>query len=459
MSWSFEQGFVGQAPTMDPGYTYNVGGEQISTHPPQAYTNYNVVNVNGDVWVFSTNSRMIEVTVYNTWDSANEDYEKLTYPYYFDKHYGFQIAKIYERHPSGLPEDEFAEPYDYNHTIGAVLEPGSPVIYVTQWYDKLYVLRSNTILKWDIETRAYEGIVTVIPPVQIGEYIDCSGTCPDLESQVAGSNLCAANGKLFLTSVNLTNAEQQRVFMYDIAANTWVHNIIPGKHQTSERFIVDGLDGFVWVTSKNNHAVVKVSAETGLPTASVRIHRHPYAMHVNQSKEVYVAGDYNVRLVSLLNQSTGASASFCTGASVINRFFDSGGYMWFLQEDDPVVAASTTPPTPVSRFARVRKSDLHATIDSDGYKSGDGEIVDIPAGAKLDTNMGNIMSGVITKALSYERFENGGFVTYNVKPYVFIISKTGAIKAFRCSALVRPNKYITRGTAMIAVGAQAYYGD
>lgn len=461
MSWEFEQGFTGQAPQLDTGYKYtNPSTGTVTSFAPAAYTNYLTVNVNGDVWVFAYNSRMVEAIVYNTWDYANVDYEKLSYHYYFSNAYDFNLEPIFLRPSNGLPEDELDVPYDFNGVKGpAILSSGTGGLSVTQWYNKLYMLGGNGIHKWDIETRAYEGLVTSIPPIQTGETIECTGIWPVMEDQVAGSNLCASNGKLFVTSVNLTNAEQQRVFMYDISTDTWIHNIIPGKHQLTNRFIMDGLDGYVWLTSKNNHSLVKISNSDGAITATVSIHRHPYCMMVNQSKEVYVAGDVNVKLVSILNQTSNASVSFCTGSTVTNQFYDAEGYLWFMQEDPPTPVPPPPDPTPVSRFARVRKSDLHTVLDSDGYKASDGTIVENPDGAKLLNNMGDIMSGVITKPLTYERYENGAFVTYNVKPYVFVISKTGAIKAFRCSALIRKNKYKVRGTAMIACGAQAYYGD
>ena len=68
------------------------------------------------------------------------------------------------------------------------------------------------------------------------------------------------------------------------------------------------------------------------------------------------------------------------------------------------------------------------------------------------------LHGFVTPPLSFEVWNGSAFVSKTVKPYVFFSTST-ALYACRLSSLVRVNSMEVLGTAMIATGAQNYYGD
>lgn len=250
----------------------------------------------------------------------------------------------------------------------------------------------------------------------------------------------------------------------------------------------------------NNHGIIKVNVSTGAIASTIRVNRHPYRLSVNQSKELYVASDFGAKvkrkdynpdvasttvstskggqmtvagssykvvettdctdgMITLINQSNDSQENFaaarCNGeaqmyntATVDKDFFDDGqGHLWFISD---------------TNIGRLTKSDKelkcsHQDVDSTSETEPDYNM--IPDNGTISFSKSSIIASVVTPAVFFQRYINDAFENRNVKPYLYVMTSTGSVTAYRLSALVRKNKYILRGTSLIAVGAQAYIGD
>lgn len=486
MSWEFEQSFSGSVQTTDPG-TPSVDQNGKTTYPSgqSDYTDFTAVWSGRDLWVFSTNTKWQELRVYNLWDHANKDYEKLTFNYYFDNG-THPIRDVYKR--------------TYHETTGIIdralyHSATSAKVYAGKWYDKMYVSHGpKDIIVWDIKTGKPTGQILTLPLFVLAPSILCDGPKENVYQLTVGSNICCANNKLFVSTYTPTidGTDQQYLCIYDIGAGTWTQTPLPGRAQTQDRHIVDGLDGYVWITNKNNHSIIKVDIATNAITTTIRINRHPYKLLINQSKEMFIASDagdttnrkfYDPEktggtvatsvgfltapegswtpvattdttdgMISAVDQIANTQEAYaaarCNGSTKDKEFHDDGqGYLWFVTDN---------------HIGRLKKSDKElktsytkVPVTSDQPP----EFEMIPDNSEIAfTWAGNALCAIMSPAFYYQRWNGASFDDVNVKPYLYIVAKEG-IAAIRCTALVRKNKYIHRGTAMIAIGDQAYYGD
>lgn len=445
-----------------------------------------------DCWAFRATGAVVQPFTINPWEPANvvktgadtitesDQAEKLSHHFYFDN----EAFPVMTR---GCEASELSNTWDFRGLSAAV--HGNSIL----------VCHNIDILRWDTETRTYCGLVTTLPTVQKSTVIHCEGTFPEYEQLTPHSNICVVKDKLFVATKQMTDSSQNRLAVYDLVAKTWSTVVLPGKQMSVDgRHIVYGLENHIWITSKNDHSIVKVNVDTLLVTSSVRINRHPYRLSVNQSKELFIASDANPDPVlrkdftpelasgvvsvgggyvpagqaafkivetvdttdgqiSVLDQTDDSQEAFgaarCNGTktqqgyTINNDFFDDGsGYMWFLTDEH------------IGRMKKVDKEYWTSFTATDSGEAANPDYNMIPDNSTLVEAVGAVAT-LVSPPLVYERWNGSTFVTTYVKPYLFALQSSGLVKVRRLSALVRKNKYIHRGTAMIAVGDQAYYGD
>lgn len=481
MSWEFEQKFTRTVTFADPG-SFDPGMKLFTGSQP--YTDTAALWSGRDLWVFMSNARFFELAVFNVWDSGNTNYEKLTYHYYFDNG-TFSLREVFRKSEVKDEQDENTGEWKggiYHTTTSARIS-------AAKWYDKIYSLHgTKDIFVWDIETKEFSPTPITLPS------IEASTTFQQL---TAKSNICAANNKLYIATNEQTSGEQQRLAIYDLATQQWTLVALPGRHQTQDRHIVDGNDGYVWVTSKNNHTIIKVSTTTNTVEATLRINRHPYRLSANQSKDLFVASDPGPDKVtrkyyepgsspgliattggmivasnagwtpvdtedptdgqvSIVNQTTNGQSAYaaarCNGQLKDKDFYDDGqGFLWFVTD---------------KHIGRLKKSDKEMKCSftkTDSTAQGEPQYEMIPQNSEIVYPLnGTVYASVVSPRFGYQRWNGAAFEDVDVKPYLYAVTVSGTaltVNAVRLSALVRKNKYIHRTTAMIAVGQQAYYGD
>lgn len=338
---------------------------------------------------------------------------------------------------SYLDEEYLAIEYQLDNGLFAMkevatIDHGTAVDVMSYWNGTMLVLSGAEVKAYSTTTYAQVGS-TITTPVAMQP------------------NMCVANNKIWFVSLlsdqtsspnGVVTSDCQQLYYYDLISQSWSTPVlIPGKKQFITRAIVDGLDGHIYVTALNDHAIVKFTT-TGAYVGTYRINRHPYALHANQNKDVFIVSDAQTDvlkgMVSIFDQATNASTNFAAACGTIEYMADVG--------DGRLVYVGGTP-----KMAILNKSDKKIKYVQDPTSD------DFVPGAALQLAV-TPLHGLVTPALIIDVWNGSGFDSRTIKPYVFF-STTSALYAARLSSLVRVNSMDVLGTAMIATGAQNYYGD
>lgn len=411
-------------------------GEQTYTPSPTVKGALQLAFTGRDVMAVSSHSVVSSIlwSSFAYWDSRT-DYEHLSSGYNFDNGtFGLASNPGYIVYP-------FVE--GLNHTN----------VFIAAYFNKVYVLAKDHILRIDSDTRLPEGIITTVP-------------------QSASSNICVVKNKIYVSGLEQNSDETQKLHIFNTDSSTWSSVSLPGRHQKLRRHIIDGLDGSVWITNRNNHGIIRVSIETDAVLATIRVNRHPYRLSVNQSKELFVASDamdgwiprkfydpdlvggtvssvgggqvdgiagtpYKIvdtedvtdGMITTINQADNSqvnlAAARCNGYSNDGKywdpqttptdkdFFDDGqGYIWVVTD---------------GQMGRLKKTDLElkTTFSEKESTAKSAQYNMIPDNGTITRFVPEgqtIMSSLVTPPIQYQRYENGSFVDYNVKPYIFAIT-------------------------------------
>lgn len=325
-------------------------------------------------------------------------------------HHTLDISYYFDNQTVALPGINII-----NTTAGLVIPS------MTRWYDSVWGLftwpsSTKNILKINISSRA---ITSIDLPA-------------GLTYAQINSNLCAADGKLVLVDKNVNANDQNTFWIYNIGTDTWTSGVLPGKKQSTPRHIVDGLDGRIYVTGQNDHSIIVISYG-GTASTMYKVNRHPYKLQVNQNKDLFVIADLSTtnNTISLFNQSSNTAATFCSGlksTTVLDDF--RTGTMWLGGGGSDTV--------------RLLRSDVGAITAGVVSTQGISPIGDTMA---------------LTDNFTYDYYNpvDNTTTALTVRPHLFITTAT-TVTAYRATALKGVNSSQILGTAMIATGAQGYYG-
>lgn len=429
MTWKFET-IQSATPTVS-GSTY-INKNSILAHDGR------------DIWVsgFKSTPTDSKIFVYGYWDQ-NSQYEYLGWQYYFDENTSNPL-------------------YLYN-TIDVGTKIVKDMVY---WSGKMYVLLDdNTINIYDVTTKSL--ITTKTPPVTVQP------------------RLIAANNKIWMVSIDVTTTDQQVLHWYNILTNTWGSNNILGRKQDKTRDMVDGYDGYLYITSMNNHAIVKVDTTTGAMMTWYSINRHPYKLMATQDKDVYIASDSQwnppktkhtttttwnspyshpvggtgselgitpiafMGMVSKMNQTTYDVTHASAACGTISDFSidPTTGYMWsaykWKDENNPTYGLGRTNTTN-NDFRYTHGSDNGSLYNGDHYT--------------IEGPGINPMRSMLIPSFTYQKWNGSGFDNITVHSYLVNIQGT-SIFAIRLNSMVRENWFSVLGTGMIGTGDQLYIGD
>lgn len=377
-----------------------------------------------DVWTAAING---DVSVLSYWDaSANSEY--LGQEWSFDNVGPFKMKLV----------TTFNVCKNGGQFFGMVKNGN----YVYVWE---VVGNISHISKWDITTK------TNVPS---GDHT--------ISRIVDQQKIACANNKLWFTNfIPDPVTDQQYLFYLDLNTNTEsTPVVIPGKKQYILRDMADGLNNKLYVTSLNEHSVMRFSTIDGSYIDAIRVNRMPYRLHVNQRRTVYVASDAQTAIgagmISACTQpNTGpetVTAFSCAGGE-LNYFWDTNftvdddttGHLWFMGKNAVMVRLDKA--TKDMRFTKGTSPGF--TIELAWTK---------PDGTALTvTTTGE--GSLVTPPLTMERWNGTSFEPFTVKSYLFFIGSDAKIYAARLSAMVRVNMMDVLGTAMVATGPQNYYGD
>ncbi len=282
---------------------------------------------------------------------------------------------------------------------------------MTEWAGKVYIVGSANLQEYDGSTKQF-----------LRTLFTATGS---------KSNICAANGRIWICAdPDSTSSDQDRLLSYELSTAAFTFRALPGRKQTTRRFIIDGLDGKLFVTSHNDHSIISYDTATGDYIGKYKINRHPYKLAVNQNKQLYVIAD--TATISLFDQATLTASTYCDGlgsATIVDDL--RTGYIWLGGGTGSVlyrVVKSTTGAIPTETT--------------------------VTQGSDLTTD-----ALVLSNQYTYDKYDPvaGTTVSTTIRPHLFIRSGS-KVTVCRATALKGVNSSQILGTAMIATGAQGYYG-
>lgn len=261
-----------------------------------------------------------------------------------------------------------------------------------------------------------------IVPIDIQTHIAGATISLPFVSSLIGSNLFAVSGHLVISTLETDAADKNLLRVYKLSNSTWYQYSIESKKQMDMRHIVDGLDNSFFITAKNDHGIVEFNTQTGVQQLH-KINRHPYKLGVNQNKDIWVLSDLNNGncLLTLYNQSSATGVPFCSfdgNSTVLDDLRTQR--LWG-------VGATTT---------RVDKTSL------DGVSAGV-----------------SAREGILTNQYTYDRYDptTDTIIPTTVRPYL-VLRTDSNVYMYRATSLIAVNSSEVLATAMIATGAQGYYG-
>lgn len=350
---------------------------------------------------------------------------------------------------SYIDEEYLAHEYQFDrgefslNLVATITNPSS-ISMAAYWNQRVYVVDAAGIRTYNTTTRT-----------QVGSPVTLPATMQPF--------MAVAGNKLWMTTSEVNESTDcQELYYYDLIGNTWSAPIlIPGKKQYVTRHIVDGFDGHIYITNTNDHAILKFTT-SGAYVGQYRINRHPYFLHTNQYQQVYVVSDGQndpmKGMVSVFDTSTNTSTNFAAAGGTIAYIADV--VPSFVGDiEDPASLRTTALGTGklVSIGGTPKMSILNKSDKKIKYASQNPESEDYVPGAALELNI-TPLRGLVTPSISFDVWNGSSFVTKTVNPYAFMATSTSLL-AYRLSSLVRVNSMEVLGTAMIATGAQNYYGD
>jgi hypothetical protein len=246
----------------------------------------------------------------------------------------------------------------------------------------------------------------------------------------------------------------------------WVWELVQGVDQELPRRIVDGLDGSVYITCRNSHGMVQLAitniadatqtSEVSSVATAYTVNRHPYALSVDQSRNVYIASDkQELKTAGMLSRFNGSTVTHLSGVGgsgndicVSHNDSMAATNMWAIGSGAPVDLINDT-----SKLARLKivGSDIRYIGGIDGYGI---EFTDYGSTytPKVDSR------GLVTLPIT---IDDGAGGTDVIKSHVFWIVKSGVawyVVGTRDSAMERVNSTSVYGTGMVSSDYTAAIG-
>lgn len=320
----------------------------------------------------------------------------------------------------------------FDLTLVTTITHSATVDAMAVWNGKVYVKNGLEVHAYSPTTFAQVGLTIILP---------------DVMQSVIG----VANNRLWFVTYDAdATTDRQSLYYYNLLTSTWSTAIlIPGKKQYITRSIVDGLDGYLYLTNMNEHAILKFATD-GTYIAQYRINRHPYALYANQLKGVYIASDPQtdplLGMVSVFDQSSNTSTNVAA----------AGGNVVYLCHEEYTNKIWYVGGSPKIAQLNRASGDFRYVQDplADDYVPGAAiSFDDFPTAINT-----TFIRGLLTPQLTFDVWSGSAFVSKTVKPYLFFSNST-TLYAARLSSMVRVNSMDVLGTAMVTTGAQNYYGD
>lgn len=255
------------------------------------------------------------------------------------------------------------------------------------------------------------------------------------------SNLLAEAGKLWFMGTYFSDAQPQKMYIYDPVTNTKTANDMMVRPQQARAWLATGYNGAIYHADFNNVSVTKYSASDASYMTQIRMNALPTSMWTTPERRIFVSS-YAGMLTLIDWDDDQMHNDFGTETAITSLIGDpiDSAFVWFTRADGVLV-----------------RLDLNniKQLETNGEESG-GEDWEIN-GVGLDT----LTYCISTPSFSYT---NTSGTSVTVDAFMFV-SGPGFLKAIRMDpvSLERVTKREVyaemHGQAAVTGGALTYFGE
>lgn len=287
--------------------------------------------------------------------------------------------------------------------------------------------------------------------------------------------ISSSSGRIWCISTGVDTNDQQKLYYYNTGTSTWSSAIpILGKKQTTIRDICNGNTGYIYITSRNDHAIVKVDASTGTSIALYTVSRHPTLLYTDPATNlIYISCADDA--VDTKNYETGSQMGSGINEEYELRFASVGIISKFDQTTNTATNFSAAGSGIHCLGFDNRTNTVWQLYNFQNYSYFDSVN---PSNTKPDYGVLQINKTTGLCKFTHGRRENYAIDTVYPVTGLYIPTFTSGAKTIyarlvmlntqgtstyitvaRLNSLIRENYVSIRGTAMVGIGAQGYIGD
>lgn len=391
---------------------YEYWGEYYSGGVEPAFTDYD--DLDGDLYNAGTTQRLRMVTALTI---TSNNIKRTT-----------RAASLAESGASTvtLASGESAYYKSTSTTISALVPK-----YIARSGDKMYVTNGTNfkeIFEFDINTHLYVRTINVKETFGGTDY-------------GMNSNLLAAAGKLWMVGTFFSDAQPQKMYIYDLATDVKTGNDILVRPQLARSWLAPGYNGAIYITDYNNVSVTKYDVDDASYMTQIRMNALPSSIWTTPERRIFVSS-YAGMLTLIDWDDDQMHNDFGSQDTIMSLVGDptDGAYAWFVRADGVLV-----------------RYDLNniEQLETNGGEEG-GEDWEIN-GVGLDQLSYNIITPTFT-------YTNSLGADQTINPFMFVLGPT-FVKALRMD-LTHLDRITKRqvfaelnGQAAVTGGALTYFGE
>ena len=352
--------------------------------------------------------------------------------------YVYDYWKVDTNYEDGLYDMQYYPDYGDSQTVESLvlvdtidltLDIGTDeLLEITKVYDHMYVSNkvtptlpnhscssSTKVFKINIATRTYVSTINI--------------------PFIAHSNIAGGFNRIWFTDEAVTDFNvAQKIYYMDVTNGIWSAGEAIGiQKQFTKHHISNGLNYWMLIDAFNQIGIAKINGVTGTFDGLIVTNRSPTHIKANNDHSVMVTSAGG--MVTIVDQTLETASNLYSSFERASHIVDDGTYLWSLTPElTRTIKATTT------------DNIKYTATGDEGFKLApfDGVI--------------EFRDLLLTEEFTYEFWNGSSFDTRTVKSYIFVLDDAG-ITNFRNTSWYRSNTFSIRGTGMIAVGPDGYFGE
>lgn len=303
------------------------------------------------------------------------------------------------------------------NTIGIALVPK----FLAKIAGKIYAAGASfeQIFEFDIATQRF--VQTINLPIRT------TGI-----RQIGNSNIAAAGGKLWFVNTFFNDTTPQRLYSYTPGDSTMAFTNIPNRPSTTQQYLADGKNGYVYLANFNDVSVGKYATSNGAYSMNIRVNAFPTGIWSDENRRIFV--NSFAGMLSLVDwDDNEVHNNWSTDDPALSFAVDTGDStkVWWVDGEKIV------------RHNLNNKTQLETGTTEDWGFNGTGltgapKVMQVTYPQTYGTTAGDV----------------------SILPYVFV-AYSGKLTVFRLDTywLYRPSYVEVNGQGAVVAGPEEYFGE